>query len=40
MVVNMYSYAMLNVTEGEKLVTLLNDLIEHPSIYQWDVDIH
>ena len=31
---------MLNVTEGEKLVTLLNDLIEHPSIYQWDVDIH
>ena len=40
MLVNMHSYAMLNMTEGDKLVQLVNDLIEHPSVHQWDMALH
>jgi len=36
----MHSYAMLNITEGDKLVQLVNDLIERPSVHQWDMALH
>ena len=40
MLVDMHTYALLDVSQGEKLMKFLNQLVQYPAMYDWALNIH
>jgi len=38
--IDMYTFKLLNVTQGEKIVKFLNQLVQYPAMFDWALNVH